>query len=259
MAAKKAEPKKGGGEKAPVWVITFADMATLMFSFFILMLAFAQQDLAKFQMMLGSIQVAMGGAPPMEMKGAGAKVSQKFSFTVEKEEEKKTKEGKKIAGGLDTEKEGKYLEEVSSLLWGVQVVKASDGVRLRVPGIALFQPDSAELKGDVQKFLDRLAGTMKEKEYLYLTVEGHTDNVPFSSAQFPSNRDFSGFRASTVVRYLASKGVPENRMRAAGYGPGKPIADNATLEGRAVNGRVELLLQNMDWALPQMPGKIWLY
>ncbi|MGZ4266752.1 MAG: OmpA/MotB family protein, partial [Solirubrobacteraceae bacterium] len=79
-----------------------------------------------------------------------------------------------------------------------------------------------------------------------ITVEGHTDNVPISSSQYPSNWELSTDRATTVVRYLIAKGVNRERLGAVGYADLHPIASNATTAGRARNRRVEIVLQRIN-------------
>jgi chemotaxis protein MotB len=73
-------------------------------------------------------------------------------------------------------------------------------------------------------------------------VEGHTDPVPISTLQFPSNWELSAQRATTVLRYLVRAGVPAERLRAVGYADTRPVADNSTPEGRAKNRRVALVV-----------------
>ena len=84
-----------------------------------------------------------------------------------------------------------------------------------------------------------------------IVVEGHTDNVPISSAQFPSNWELSTARATTVVRFLISRGLDRNRLSASGYADLHPIASNATAAGRELNRRVEIVLQRLN---PDLQG-----
>ena len=79
-----------------------------------------------------------------------------------------------------------------------------------------------------------------------IIVEGHTDNVPISSAQFPSNWELSTARATTVVRYLISQGVNRARLEAVGYADLHSVATNATATGRARNRRVEIVLERIN-------------
>jgi chemotaxis protein MotB len=75
-----------------------------------------------------------------------------------------------------------------------------------------------------------------------LRIEGHTDNRPIATPQFPSNWELSGARAARIVRLLESRGVDPVRMSMAGQGEHQPVADNATADGRNRNRRVVLLI-----------------
>jgi chemotaxis protein MotB len=77
-------------------------------------------------------------------------------------------------------------------------------------------------------------------------VEGHTDDRPISTAQFPSNWELSTARASAVLRYLVARhGIAPARMSAAGYADQRPVASNATTGGRARNRRVDLAILSL--------------
>jgi chemotaxis protein MotB len=79
-----------------------------------------------------------------------------------------------------------------------------------------------------------------------IVVEGYTDDVPIHSSEFPSNWELSTARATTVVRYMISRGVAESRLGAAGYASLHPIISNATAAGRAVNRRVEIVFERLN-------------
>jgi chemotaxis protein MotB len=79
-----------------------------------------------------------------------------------------------------------------------------------------------------------------------IIVEGHTDNVPISTAEFPSNWELSTARATNVVRYLIGHGISARRMGAAGYAALNPVASNATAAGRALNRRVDIVFERLN-------------
>jgi chemotaxis protein MotB len=115
---------------------------------------------------------------------------------------------------------------------GVVIVLQTDGVTFRSGAWAL-EPDGVAL-------LEALAGPLTTL-LNRIIVEGHTDNQPMSAGGI-TNWELSGFRAASVVRELERLGIPSDRMRLGGYGDTRPIADNATAEGRAANRRVEIVL-----------------
>lgn len=118
------------------------------------------------------------------------------------------------------------------------------GVRLRLNDTLLFTSGTANLKPEAKKALATLAEALKKYTSNYLLqVEGHTDNQPIGSKQFPSNWELSTARASAVVRYLVKQhGFPRKRMSAAGFADIKPIDSNKTRKGRSANRRIEFLL-----------------
>jgi chemotaxis protein MotB len=111
----------------------------------------------------------------------------------------------------------------------------------------LFDSGRADLKQQGQTALVQVAGVLASIPEREFQITGHTDNVPIKSARFPSNWELSTTRALTVARFLASNGVPENRLSAAGYADTQPVVSNDTPENRAQNRRIEIVLMpNLD-------------
>jgi chemotaxis protein MotB len=109
----------------------------------------------------------------------------------------------------------------------------------------LFPSGSATLDPQGLPLLAEIASLLNVDAIHPIAVEGNTDNVPIHSSLFPSNWELSTARASMVVRFLISKGVTPQRLSAAGYADLRPIASNATAQGRALNRRVEIVLQRL--------------
>jgi len=106
-----------------------------------------------------------------------------------------------------------------------------------------FEFDKAELLPESRPTLDRVAEVILSSGRLKLMIFAHTDNVGDDAY----NMDLSHRRAKAVQSYLAGRGVPPPSMRFRGYGAAKPIADNATEDGRAKNRRVEFYVTTRDW------------
>jgi len=117
-----------------------------------------------------------------------------------------------------------------------------EGLLVRVKGESLFAPGSAKINPKSTKLLDGLASILRQSG-LSIKIEGHTDNVPMSSAMYASNWELSGARAAVLARYLIMKKVDPKRISAVGYADMRPIADNSTPEGRAKNRRAEFLVK----------------
>lgn len=119
-------------------------------------------------------------------------------------------------------------------------------INLRIVDSILFDTGKATIKSEVKPVLENIALILKEYEELinYTHIEGHTDNRPIKSSQFPSNWELSTGRAGSVVRFMIdSSGMEPSKFSAAGYGEFRPIADNSTEAGKALNRRVEFLIE----------------
>jgi chemotaxis protein MotB len=133
----------------------------------------------------------------------------------------------------------------------VQAVVERRGLVVRVlTDKLLFQSGQADLQLAGHPLLNEIAQLLNVDRTHPITVEGYTDNVPIHSLQFPSNWELSTARATTVVQYLLSRGVNANRLGAAGFADLHPIASNATPVGRALNRRVDIVIERLNPAPP---------
>ena len=110
----------------------------------------------------------------------------------------------------------------------------------------LFDSGRSEVKPDGLTILHKLIPTLQGVKDKAIRIEGHTDNVPIKSAQFPSNWELSAARAINVTKYLQQQGIDPTSLSAAAFGEFKPVADNGTKEGRAKNRRIEITLVAKD-------------
>jgi chemotaxis protein MotB len=111
----------------------------------------------------------------------------------------------------------------------------------------LFAPGQASLAPASASALTAVAEVIAQTEFP-VTIEGHTDNIPINTPQFPSNWELSAVRATTVLRLFAASGVGQDRLTAIGYGEQRPVEANSTVEGRARNRRVTIVI---DSAIPE--------
>jgi len=115
----------------------------------------------------------------------------------------------------------------------------SRGTVITLSGNVLFASGKSALLPGAQNSLEQVAEALKSNEESKILIEGHTD----SKGSEASNMALSKSRAESVQAYLASRGIPMDRMSALGLGPSRPVADNASPEGRANNRRVEIVVQ----------------
>jgi len=123
----------------------------------------------------------------------------------------------------------------------IRVERAPSWVEVEIKTDILFPSGSAEIGTEAVTILERLAGILADRPYP-IRIEGHTDNRPIKTAQFPSNWELSAARAARIVRLFEQRGITSNRMVVAGMGENQPLADNASPEGRNRNRRIALVI-----------------
>ncbi|MHB0776531.1 OmpA/MotB family protein [Halomonas sp. WWR20] len=124
---------------------------------------------------------------------------------------------------------------------GVEVSRIQEGINLRIQDHLLFDSADAALTDSGREVIQRLVAMLNELDGT-ISVEGHSDSRPISTPRFPSNWELSSMRATAILRYLSDAGIDSSRMRAIGYADTQPIASNDTLQGRAANRRVEVII-----------------
>ena len=118
-------------------------------------------------------------------------------------------------------------------------------VSIDLNGAILFNPGEAEVREDALIFMQKIASIMERYRDCTIEIEGHTDNVPISTAKYESNRYLSTARANKVLEYVeAQANLIDANMKVAGYGDSRPVASNDTEEGRARNRRVSIKIFN---------------
>ena len=139
---------------------------------------------------------------------------------------------------------GHYMDQQEALLrqelegTGVSVTREGNNIRLNMPGNVTFDTDQSNIRPQFQPVLDSVVKVANKFDKTALRVSGHTDSTGSESY----NQRLSEYRALSVKDYLAMRGVASQRLSSVGYGEGRPIADNGSVSGRALNRRVELEL-----------------
>lgn len=212
--------RHGDGEEETAWLVTYLDMMTILLTLFVVMLAYSTFQPDKFTSLKTSLSEEIGnnGKPPAK-----------------KADEARPDPAAKLAQQL-----AQRLVE-AGLADAVRMEVADRRLTLQMQEKILFASGHAELNDQGLNVLNRLAPTFMAPGQM-ISVEGHTDNVPISTGAFPSNWELSASRASRVVRYLAERGVPANRLRAIGYGETRPLSVNTDDAGRTANRRVSIVI-----------------
>lgn len=125
----------------------------------------------------------------------------------------------------------------------ITLVTRDQGILLEVKDSALFASGTAQPAQHAGDITDKIAAILAGKDNR-VVVEGHTDNVPIQTAQFPSNWELSSARAASIVRALQERGIAPQRLEASGMADTKPKSTNLTAQGRSENRRVSLIVLN---------------
>lgn len=243
---------------APAWVLTFADLMSLLLAFFVLLFSFSEMDKQKFKELSGSMKDAFGvqrEIPAFKPPIGTSMIAREFSpgapkptaeNQVRQEAIREMRDFVKVeadeALNDDLEKVKAHLSlEISEGL--VEVV--DDGERviiIRIRERGSFSSGSADLSPGFEPVLAKL-GTLLNEIKGEIVVAGHTDTVPIHTERYYSNWDLSSARATTVLRgIIAASSQPNERFRVMAHAATRPLADNKTAEGRARNRRVEIFL-----------------
>lgn len=233
----------GCEEGAPAWMATFSDMTTLLLTFFVLLLSFANLDIENFKTALGSVKEALG--VQFEVKGefeALATTPVELS-THQSSPELPTPEPSDVVE--QAEQVRRYIS-AKGLAKHIAVLATPRGVVLRIKNLVLFDTGSDELTAGSSTILDVVAELFGRFEGT-LSIEGHTDNRPIATERFPSNWELSTARSTAVLRALSGEPykIDLARMRVAGYAEVQAVADNETEAGRANNRRVEFVFEQL--------------
>jgi chemotaxis protein MotB len=219
------------------WLVSYADFITLLFAFFVVMFAVSQVDTNK----VGRFSESVRAASKWQLfeDQATAPVSA-ISNTIGNENEKIVSEEQK-QNARDLAILIKEILQESMANGRMSVIDGPDGVIIRLNDTAYFPSGQAGLRADHLKDLEALAKVLLRLPN-HVRIEGHTDPRPIATAIFPSNWELSAARAASMLRFLSSAGVPEERLAIVGYADRRPIVSNDTEGGRKKNRRVDIVL-----------------
>ncbi|MFZ4441685.1 MAG: OmpA/MotB family protein [Syntrophales bacterium] len=206
------------------WLMTYADLITLLLCFFAIILSVSIIKKEKIE------QVAQTVLEQFAVSDAAKSV---------------------------TTPQSENRQSIATLFRGERDVAVESGDRytaIEMNSASFFASGSAELKQDGQRLLATLLPTLQDKRFgdYHITVEGHTDDMPIKTAQFPSNWELSTARAAVVVRFFIDNGIPAAKLRAIGYAEVLPKIRNRDASGaplpenQAQNRRVVIKLEKIE-------------
>lgn len=254
MARKKKHAEHVNHER---WLVSYADFITLLFAFFVVMFAASNSDQKKAGQIAQAVQVAFkemavftptgkvvplydNGNLPSDSKRVIGNSHSAFDASQFVTTGKPSEPTSKGLADIRSQLEVKLKEELAKR--SVRISEDSRGLTVSLAEQGFFDPGSAVMPPAALAAVDRIAATLRPMGY-NVRVEGHTDNVPIHTAQFPSNWELSTARATFLLQYLISTGnMAPDRLSAVGYGEYRPVASNDSAEGRAANRRVDLVV-----------------
>jgi chemotaxis protein MotB len=238
------------------WLISYADFITLLFAFFVVMYAISSVNEGKYRVLSETLNEVFSvsarsdkpiqvGEPPRDVLALPD-----APLAVQRHRPAAQEAAGAEEGGGPASRDGNALRIADELAISLQnyldqglmrIKRDGDRVEIEMAERMLFGSGEARLSADALVPLRALARTLARIPS-HLQVEGHTDNVPISTATFPSNWELSAARAASVVHFLARSGVEPWRMSAVGLGEHRPIAENSDAKGRATNRRVKVVV-----------------
>ncbi len=253
-------PQKKESAGVPAWVMTFADLMTLLMCFFVLLLAFSEMDAAKFKQLSGSMKDAFGVQAEVEVrnipKGTSV-IAQEFSpgkpdqtalnqvrqFTIDSNRNTLDALDRELKEIKETRDHARRLrmalkDEINK--GSVSIQTEGMKVIIHIMENASFNSGLAEVRSTFLPALTKIAELIDNSSG-EVTISGHTDNIPIANTRFRSNWDLSTSRAVSVAHQLlkTSELNPENMM-VTGHADTRPRAPNDSAENRAKNRRVDI-------------------
>lgn len=238
MSKGKGKVEKDTSER---WLLTYADLMNLLLILFIILFAMSQVDAGKFQQLSNSLHKAFGSGTgnvinsqggnsliPMENTAPGSNVA-----PVQTEEEQMDEVQQQVSDLIEDQKLGNTIA----------VDLEERGIVISITAQLLFKSGSAELEPDSKPTIQEIGNILKAIPGNQIRIEGHTDTDPIRNSTYPSNWELSSARATNVLRLLVDKaGIDPRRISAVGYGEYRPKAPNTSLQNKALNRRVDIVI-----------------
>lgn len=270
---------RGGGhgeESEERWLLTYADMITLLMALFMVLFSISSVNISKYQTLQQSLKAAFSGnilpgGKAIAQQGSTANASQvPATFELQAIEpvvsqgssslQNSTAHGAQAAVvGQQASAAQREVSEFSQIKHELDAYAKSHGFSSSVQtsieqrGLVikvltddlLFPSGQATLDGKSYSLLGEIGQLLNIDETHPISVEGNTDNVPIHTGQFASNWQLSTARASAVVEFLVEHGIASHRLTASGNADQQPVTSDATAAGRARNRRVEIVLRRI--------------
>ncbi|THB81397.1 MAG: hypothetical protein D3926_02260 [Desulfobacteraceae bacterium] len=224
-----------------VWLITYADLMTLLLVFFVLLYTLAYFETNMYKSAIESIKVKVdqdadliGLMELMEVpESSDTQITIEDITGLRSRAEALQKDFNALA------RRSRQSENINTRILDNKII-------VTVKGQVIFRSGDAALSRTALPVFDEIVQILRDYPDYNINIKGHTDDNPIATGRFPSNWELSAIRATTVLKYLISKGVSPDRLTATGYADILPLVPNSSETNRAVNRRVEFVLEKKE-------------
>jgi len=232
---KKGKKQNSEGSAGGGWEIVYSGFVLILLCFFIMLSSFSSMEEAKIMRFVKSFIEAVGILPGGLKADPGSTVLPGSADMVDSNDQLAQifAELEELSGRLKKEND-------------ITLAYSSKGLVMRLTDRALFEVGVAAISPQAFPLLKKVGETISRADF-EVRIEGHSDDLPIKTAQFPSNWELSTARAVNVLRYFIETGtISSQRLSAAGFGEFQPLVPNDSIEHRAQNRRVEIIFLNSD-------------
>lgn len=269
-------PPKKCAEGAPTWIVTFADLMSLLLTFFVLLLSFSVMEIDKFKKIAGAMHDAFGlqsmdrKSGVIELDGSAAATANKYVVPIPIPEADARKEiipdESDVEDGQDTpvqavpvvdkpaDKAKRTYNDLQTVMAKeiasdvMDIIRAGNVTVVRFPDEVSFPSGSSDMKPEFLPILSKFLTVLQNSEG-QIIVSGHTDDIPIATDRYRSNWSLSSSRAISVVQYILDHtNISSARITVQGFADSRPLVPNDSAENRAKNRRVEVTIQSVTEA-----------
>jgi chemotaxis protein MotB len=221
------------------YLITYADLITLLLGLFVILYAASQVDEERFKELSNAFSDYFKSTKEQPIQGHGGVLSGHRNAIPEPIMPNTPPKSLDEVAKQAEESLGMYLEK------GLISIRSSQNeLVLALPEQLMFKSGKADVEPQGLPVLDTIANIISNVDF-QITVDGHTDDVPIRTFRYESNWHLSVARAMNVAYKLISRGIKQENLIVRGFGEQMPVADNLKIDGRAKNRRVEVTVSNL--------------
>lgn len=238
-AKKKKKAADEEHENAERWLLTYADLITLLFAFFVVLWAMSQVEQKKYEELTLSFQTVFQGANMGYVFNASNSRASQGSMDQGRQQVDPSKAKRDMRNKMVTELDQRMKNYIPQHQYDLTEIQ--DGLKITLYSDVFFAPGSADLPREAVPLMQKVVESLLELPNK-VRVEGHTDQTLVPNKTYRDNWQLSSARSLAVINLMSSLGYPEEKLSSAAFGSNRPRVDNGTPEDQAFNRRVELVV-----------------